>query len=127
MEKTAIGQFNVDLDFDQLGEEVVKGGMNMIRVRSLGDNLALLTPREGENMEDLIKLNKECFDSVFDGVEPWMEAHVVSHKIVWVRCYGLPIPFWNKDCFAKVVGEVATLVSIDKFTLMWENLESARL
>jgi len=122
MKNSVIGQFNVDLDFDQLGEGFVKGGMSMIKVRYLGDNLALLTPREGENMDDLIKLNKEWFESVFNNVEPWLEAHVAGHKIVWVRCYDLPIHLWNKNCFAKVVGEGATLVSIDKSTFLWENL-----
>jgi len=34
---------------------------------------------------------------------------------------------WNKDCFSKVVGEKASLVSIGKSTLLWKNLEYARL
>jgi len=48
-------------------------------------------------------------------------------KIVWVRCCGLPITLCNKDCFSKVVSEKASLMSIDKATLIWENLEYARL
>jgi len=36
----------------------------------MGDNLVLLTPKEGERMEDLIKLNKEWFDNVFEVIEP---------------------------------------------------------
>ncbi|XP_068475216.1 uncharacterized protein [Phaseolus vulgaris] len=127
MECSAIGQFNAELDFEQLGDEFLKGGMSMIKIRYLGDKLALLTPREGENLESLIKLNKEWFESVFDSIDPWSENHVAGHKIVWVRCYGVPITLWNKDCFSKVVGEMASLVSIDKATLLWENLEYARL
>jgi len=127
MENSVIGQFNIDMNFAQLGEEFVKGGMNMIKVRYLGDNLTLLTPREGESMEDLLKLNKEWFESVFEIVDPWLEDYIAGHKIVWVRCYGLLITFWNKDYFSKVVGEVAKLVAIDKSTLLWENLEYARL
>lgn len=38
-----------------------------------------------------------------------------------------PILLWNRDCFSKVIGEVATLVDIDKATKAWENLEYARL
>jgi len=34
---------------------------------------------------------------------------------------------WNKECFTKVVGEVGSLISIDESTVMWENLEFARL
>jgi len=78
-------------------------------------------------MEELIKHNKEWFESVFQNIDPWSAKHVAGHKVVWVRCYGLPLTFWNKDCFSKVVGEVATLVSIDESTVMWENLEYAIL
>jgi len=52
---------------------------------------------------------------------------MANHKIVWVRCYGLPLPLWNEDCFAKVLGEMASLVSVGTSTLLWENLEYVRL
>jgi len=52
---------------------------------------------------------------------------VASHKVVWVKCYGLPISLWNEECFRRVIGEAAKLMSIDKSTLMWDNLEFARL
>ena len=45
---------------------------------------------------------------------------------MWVRCYGLPLPLWSKECLSKVVGEVATLVDVDEATLAWECLEYAR-
>jgi len=91
------------------------------------DNLVLLTPKECERMKDIIKLNNEWFASVFDDIEPWSESYVASHKVVWVRCYGLPLPLWNKDCLSKVVGEVMSLVTIDETTSSWENLEYARI
>ena len=124
MVNSVIGQFKIDMNFAQLEEEFVKGGMNMIKVRYLGDNLALLTPRDGESMEDLLKLNKEWFESFFEIIDPWSEDYVAGHKIVWVRCYGLSITFWNKDCFSKVVGEVAELVAIDNSTLLWRTLNT---
>jgi len=127
MVSSVIGEFREELDYEQLGEQFVRGGMSMIRVRYMGDNLVLLTPQEGINMEELIKLNKEWFESVFQSIEPWSEEHVAGHKVVWVRCYGLPLTLWNTDCFSKVVGEVATLVSVDESTALWENLEYARL
>ena len=113
MVTSVIGQFREEMDFEQLSDLFVKGGMSMVRIRYMGDNLVLLTSREGVNMEELVNLNKEWFKSVFLNIEPWTAEHVASHKVVWVRCYGLPLTFWNKDCFAKVVGEVATLVSLD--------------
>ena len=61
MMESVVGRYNAELNFEQLREEFVRRGMSMVRVRSMGDNLALLTPREGETMEDLT----EWFDNVF--------------------------------------------------------------
>jgi len=78
-------------------------------------------------MDDIIKLNNEWFVSLFDSIEPWPESYEAGHKIVWVRCYGIPLTLWNKHCFSKVVREVASLVKVDESTRLWENLEYARL
>ena len=66
----------------------------MIKVRFLGDNLVLLTPKGGERMDDLIKHNKEWFESFLEVIDTWSESLVVDHKISWVRCYGLPFSLW---------------------------------
>ena len=126
-----MGKLWDDLDVEQLWEELVKGGMNMVKIRPLGDNLVLLTPRAGERMEDVIMLNKEWMDSFFDSVTPWSAAASnPSHKTVWVRCYGLPLAFWNRDCFSKVIGLMApsaTLKAVADSTMSWELLEYARI
>jgi len=127
MEGSVVGRFNADMDFEQLGEEFVRGGMSMVRVRAMGDNLALLTSRGGEKMEEIINLNREWFDSVFINMQSWSASFTVSHRVVWVRCLGLLITLWNRECFARVVGDLATMIDIDDATLMWENLEFARL
>ena len=127
MEISMVGQFREELDFEQLSDEFVKGGMSMVRLRYMGDNLVLLTPRENINMEELFNLNREWFESVFLNLEPWTAEHVADCKVIWVRCYGLPLILWNRDCFSKLVGEVATLVAVHDSTTMWENLEYARL
>ncbi|XP_068503604.1 uncharacterized protein [Phaseolus vulgaris] len=116
LNNSAVGFFSGDLSYNQVCEEFILGGMNMVKVRYLGDNMALITPNQGARVEDIIRTNKQWFESVFEAVEPWTDAHVARHKIIWVRCYGLPISLWNKDCFSKVVGEVASLVEVDKAT-----------
>ena len=127
MSYSAVGWMVPDLNYTALCEEFIKGGMAMIKVRPMGDNLVLLTPKEGESMEDIIKLNKSWFTSVFEAIEPWSTSVVATHRLVWARCYGLPISLWNKDCLSKLVGEVAQLVSFDASTELWENLEYARI
>ena len=130
LKTSVVGFLGEGMDFGMLGEELVKGGMSMVRARALGDNLVLLTPREGESMEVLLENNKEWFHAMFTEVKPWSLDSGANHKSVWVKCFGLPLMFWNWECFSKVIGEMpmsAKLVSIDKSTLSWEVLEYARL
>jgi len=124
---SVVGWMSSNISFDTLSKEFVNGGMSRVKLRFMGDNLVLLTPKDGDRMDDIIKLNNEWFVSLFDDTEPWSESCVAGHKIVWVRCYGIPLTLWNEQCFSKVVGEVASLVKIDESTRLWENLEYARL
>jgi len=71
-------------------------------------------------MEDVKRLNTGWFNNVFTSVRPWLDGSEASHRVVWVRCYGVPLQFWNMDCFAKVIGELsksASLVFVDASTL----------
>jgi len=98
----------------------------MIKVKYLGDNIVLMMPKAEERMKDIVKLNNDWFVSLFEDIKPWSESLVVSYKRVWVRCYGLPLNLWSKECFSKVAEEVATLVEIDEATLSWNCLEYAQ-
>jgi len=73
MEKSVVGHLKEGMDFDQLSEDLVKEGMNRLRARMLGDNLILLTPREGEKARDIIKDNNEWFDNVFTSIKSFLE------------------------------------------------------
>jgi len=101
---SAVGRMSPDVSFETLREEFVKGGMSRVKLRFMGDNLVLLTPNNSERLEEIIKLNNDWFNSLFVSLEPWSESYVAGHKIVWVRCYGLLLSLWNKDCFSKVVS-----------------------
>jgi len=86
----------------------------MFMVRYLGDNLVPMTPKAEERMEDIVKLNNDWFECIFEDIKPWSASCVAGYKLVWVKCYGLSLPLWSKECFLKVVGEVATLVMLMK-------------
>ena len=100
--------------------------MSMFNTKFLDDNQVLLSPKAEGRMEELVKLHREWFYSVFAEIKPWSMHDVVRYKRVWVRCYGLPLQLWSKECLSKVVGEVAMVVGIDEATLSWDNLEFAR-
>ena len=122
-----IGHMKPNYNHTRLCEEFIKEGLNMVTVRFMGDSMALLTPKGGERMHDILNQNKAWFDRLFETIAPWFESITAEHKIIWARCFGLPLSLWTKDCFSKVIGEAATLVSIDEATETWDNLEFARL
>jgi len=61
----------------------------------------MMTPREGEKMEDIVKCNKDWFDNLFVNIKPWSISCMADHKMAWVRCYGLPLPLWNEVVLQK--------------------------
>ena len=99
MKNNMVGRMKAEWEHETLQEECIKGGMSMIIIRFLGDNLVLLTSKSIEKIEDIVKSSKEWFDFFFEDIKPWSESLVVSYKRVWVKCYGFPIHLWNKECF----------------------------
>lgn len=59
MVNSMVGHLLIGITFIKLCEERIKGGMTMVKVRYMGGNAVLLTPRDGEQMEEIIKGNKE--------------------------------------------------------------------
>jgi len=128
--KSFVGKLGGAVDFEKLEEEIVKGGMLMVKVRNLGDDLALVSPAEGVVMEDIVKSNAGWFNNIFSSIKPWSEGREANHRVVWVRCYGVPLQCWSEDCFTKVIGELyktASLVLVDALTLSWDVVEYARM
>jgi len=102
-------------------------GLQFISVRYLGDNLVLLTGEDDTDMKKVIEENSEWLSMVFTSLQPWTEDIGPRHKIVWVRCRGIPLYLWNEECFRILTASVGTLIDIDKNTMTWERLEYARL
>jgi len=68
------------LNFETLQRNGLKGGMSMFNTKFLGDNLVLLYPKTEGKMEELVKLHREWFYSVFADIKPWSSYDVVSYK-----------------------------------------------
>lgn len=59
MVNSVVGHLPSGVSFDQLYDEFVKGGINEVKVRYMGDRKVLLTLEGEEGMENLIKHNKD--------------------------------------------------------------------
>jgi len=92
-------------------------GCNFIKVRYLWGLYVLLSGERNGALQKSIEENKESFADFFDSVVPWDDNFVVAEKVVWVRCRGILLRFWNKKCFEQVAALVGALVEVDDATL----------
>jgi len=44
----------------------------------------------------------------------------MGKEIVWTKCKGLPLSFWNEEYFSKSVAIIGTLVEADETTKIWD-------
>ena len=102
-------------------------GLGFVWVRYLGDKEMLLIGKEGVQLVEIINTNKDILYKEFEVIRPWGEGKLVGNRIVWMRCMGIPISLWMRDCFRKVVNTVGNVVEVDEATLAWEQLEYARI
>jgi len=96
-------------------------------MKYLGGLYVLLSRESNEALQKSIEDNKETFAELFDSVVPWDNSFAVEDKVVWVRCRGIPLRFWNKNWFKQVATLVGALIEVDFATLQQEVLEFARL
>ncbi|KAK7378746.1 hypothetical protein VNO80_04193 [Phaseolus coccineus] len=105
----------------------ILGGFNLVRVRYLGERYVLLSCEEEGFVERLIIDNKERFKGIFGSIVSWDDYFVVSEKIVWFRCRGIPLPLSSNQCFERIGAIVGTLVEVDVGTISKMVLEYTRL
>ncbi|XP_057443861.1 uncharacterized protein LOC130736017 [Lotus japonicus] len=102
-------------------------GFHTIQVKYLGDDLVLLSGPEGVDLEQALAGAKEWIEEVFQVVYTWSPAVVLDHRLAWVRCSGLPINMWTRNCLAHLVLPAGNLVAVDEATTSLSRLEFARV
>jgi len=127
LESCFIGRFSKLSNFQAVKESVVVGGYGSLSLSYLGENFMLLAGDGEISVAKVIDDNKEWFGDIFDSLVPWDNSFSVSGKVAWVRIRGLPLMFWNRQCF-ELIGElVGKFIEVDEATEAREILEFARL
>jgi len=117
LNESFVGRMHNPDDLESLKDNFILGGMGFLKVRYLGDNMVLITSSYGTKINTLIEENSIWFATMFKSLLPWSREQLLDSKSVWVRCFGLPISLWNKQCLAKVVAGIGVLMAIDEATL----------
>lgn len=65
-------------------EEVIQKGQGCLCTKYLGENVILLQPNQGAEIDKLIGDNKEWWADNFESITQWNSSLVVNNKMVWV-------------------------------------------
>ena len=109
LESCFIGRFSKLSNFLAVKESVVVGGYGSLNLSYLGENFMLLAGDGETSVAKVIDGNKEWFGDIFDSLVPWDNSFSVTGKVAWVRVRGLPLMFWNRQCFELIGALVGSL------------------
>lgn len=127
MERSIVGKLRSPELIQAAYDCFVMAGLHSVRVRYMGGLSVLLTGEDGLELMDVIKDSGEGWKEVFEDLSYWNSSLVVDCRIPWIRCEGLPLQFWNKENFEKVVKPAGILIEIDEETSSFSCLRFARL
>ncbi|XP_057415098.1 uncharacterized protein LOC130709976 [Lotus japonicus] len=127
LERSMVGIIrNLDL-IPSLQDAFILEGFKTIHVRYMGDDLALITGPRDMNLEETLDVSKEWLNDIFEVVYTWSPSVAHDHRVTWLRCSGLPLHMWTKECLAHLVSPVGTLMAVDGATLSFSRLDYARV
>ena len=72
-------------------------GFSTIRVKSMGDNVVLLSREEKDNLKEIINENKDQLDQWFDSFSQWELNLVATSMLVWIILINIPLNYWNEE------------------------------
>ncbi|CAL0317263.1 unnamed protein product [Lupinus luteus] len=81
-------------------------GITYVSASPLGGNLVLLAPLKGVCVLEVLAELKEWTSKIFTSLNPWNSYTVVEERLVWIRCFGLPLHAWNVSGFNLIAKEV---------------------
>lgn len=82
------------------------------------------------NLEDaLSRIQAFSFDfkEMFSGLDKWVPSQPRSSRVIWVRCYGVPLSVWSRETFEEIGRKMGKVIAVTKETEEKEMLEFGRL
>ncbi|CAL0299905.1 unnamed protein product [Lupinus luteus] len=95
--------------------------------RPLGGKKVLLAPKDGECVKEVMFDALVWSTNLFLSLSSWTDDCVEAGRLVWIRCFGLPIHVWNEESFSLLAKEFGSLLEVDKASSLKECLEYCRL
>jgi len=73
LSESFIGRLKDYITMETFKEEMLKGGMGFLRIRSLGDNMVLTIGERAEEVGKIIVENRGWFEKLFESIVPCLK------------------------------------------------------
>ncbi|KAL7218938.1 hypothetical protein ACSBR2_012077 [Camellia fascicularis] len=89
-------------------------GLKQVLVRKGGGRDVVLTFNSQEELKSNIYNIKEWFREYSQSVGEWKPGfHYEQGRCFWLRCYGIPLNFWNRNTFNNIGNIWGTVLNLD--------------
>lgn len=127
MNKAFVGQVVESGMSYALQEQLNKQGFFGVKATPLGANLVLLEAEDDEAIPNLINDAKDWVGDWLDEIRSWCPREIDNERVVWLRCFGVPVHAWNDNFFSYLVSGIGSFVCVDDITARKECLDVARI
>ncbi|XP_020228107.1 uncharacterized protein LOC109809260 [Cajanus cajan] len=127
LQNTWVGYLKDLTLIDNIGEAGFLYDNTDLKLKYWVDDMVLISGLEEETMKERISDKSDVLNVIFNKVVKWSQSVSTGNRMVWVRCYGVPLQLWNEECLGQVVGELGTVVGIHRDTLELNEVNSARV
>lgn len=93
----------------------------------MGDDYVLITRIYDEIMLEIWNQPNHEVLSLFHSVQKWDPDIASGNKVVWVRCYSIPLQAWEEFFLSLLANKVGSLEGVDEDTLTLKYVEYARI
>ena len=79
----------------------------------IGDDMVLLLGLTDDQARNLMEEQIEGQDPIFYSMEKWNSRMRPGHRLIWVRCWGIPLMMWDTQHIKKIIAGVGDMVDVE--------------
>ncbi|CAL0311080.1 unnamed protein product [Lupinus luteus] len=102
-------------------------GFLTVVAHPIGGDLVLISPSEGEDLNEVLKDAKDWISAIFVSFQPWSKELLAGYRDVWLHCSGIPLHAWNEKFFVQLAKVFGSLRSVDEASRLKLSFENCRL
>jgi hypothetical protein len=126
LEGAYVGYLVEDRNIQTIQNNFRMDGFYGLNVTAMGHRMVLLWSDIGGEVKKVIE-NVGWWCSLFEKVIPWSPELVSNQRVVWLRCYGVPLHAWGKDLFRALAFKFGRFVAMDDTTRNFKRCDVARV